>query len=325
MKRIFSGVQPSGEMTIGNYLGAFRHFGPSQTQADQSLFCIVDLHAITVPQKPEELRGNIYHVAAVLLASGVDPERSILFAQSDVSEHAELTWILNCIATMGELSRMTQYKEKGEGRDSVSVGLFDYPVLMATDIIIYDTTHVPVGEDQRQHVELARDLAERFNKRFGETFAVPEPVIAREGARIMSLQDPKRKMSKSDPSELSYILLTDSDDATREKVGRAVTDSEAEIKSGADKPALSNLLTIFALCADTPISELEQKYTAKGYAEFKSDLAEAVIARVAPLREKIRDYSEEDLDRILGEGAERARKLAQAKMIQVKKAVGLWR
>lgn len=325
MKTVFSGAQASGEMTIGNYLGAFRHFAPLQDGADLALYCVVDLHAITVPQDPQVLRKNIYNAAASLLASGVDPKKSIIFVQSEVSEHAELAWVLNSVATVGEMSRMTQYKEKAEGRDSVSVGLFDYPVLMAADILLYDTTHVPVGEDQKQHLELTRDLANRFNGRFGKTFVVPEPEIAKEGARIMSLQDPAKKMSKSDPSELSYILLTDSNEAIRDKFKRAVTDSGSEIKAGKDKPALTNLLTIYSLCADKPVSEIEKDYSGKGYAEFKSGLAEVVVQKLKPIREKIQGYSETELDKILADGAERAREIASKKLIEVKTKVGLGR
>jgi tryptophanyl-tRNA synthetase len=325
MKIVFSGAQASGEMTIGNYLGAFRHFAPLQDEADQTLYCVVDLHAITVPQDPKILRKNIYNAVASLLASGVDPKKSIVFVQSEVSEHAELTWILNSIATVGEVSRMTQYKEKAEGKDSVSVGLFDYPVLMAADILLYDTTSVPVGEDQKQHLELTRDLAIRFNNRFGKTFVVPEPEIAKEGARIMSLQDPGKKMSKSDPSELSYVLLTDSDEAIRDKFKRAVTDSGTETKAGKDKPTLTNLLTIYSLCADKSVAEIEKEYAGKGYAEFKAGLAEVVVQKLKPIREKIQGYSETELDKILADGAERAREIASKKLVEVKKKVGLGR
>jgi tryptophanyl-tRNA synthetase len=286
---------------------------------------VVDLHAITVPQDPETLRTATYEVAAVFLACGVDPGRSVLFVQSDVSEHAELAWILNTVATMGELARQTQYKEKGEGQGSVSVGLFDYPVLMAADILLYDTTHVPVGDDQKQHVELARDLAGRFNSRFGETFVLPEPTIAAEGARIMSLQDPAKKMSKSDPNEASYILLIDSDEAIRAKVKRAVTDSGSEITAGADKPALTNLLTIYSLCSGKSVEELERQYEGQTYAMFKEELAEAVITTLSPIRERIQGYSQDELDRILNEGAERAREMAGSKLRQVKQKVGLSR
>lgn len=325
MKTVFSGVQPSGAMTIGNYLGAFRHFGPLQDEAERSIYCVVDLHAITIPQDSEALQAAITEVTAVFLASGVDPGRSILFAQSDVSQHAELAWILNTIATMGELSRQTQYKEKGEAQGSVSVGLFDYPVLMAADILLYDTTHVPVGDDQKQHVELARDLAQRFNSRHGETFVLPEPMIAKEGARIMSLQDPAKKMSKSDANDASYILLTDSDETIRVKLKRAVTDSGAEIKAGSDKPALTNLLTIYSLVSGKSVSELEQQYEHSNYATFKEELAEAVVAGIGPIREKIQSYSHEELDRILRDGAGKASELARPKLKDVKEKLGLWR
>jgi len=325
LKRIyFSGIQPSGEITLGNYLGAMRRFVSMQDEAD-CIFCIVDLHALTVPQDPEKLRNAIRQLAAFYLAAGIDPERTILFVQSHVPEHAQLGWLMQCIAYMGEMERMTQFKEKSAGKAAVSVGLFTYPALMAADILLYQATHVPVGEDQKQHVELTRDLAERFNRRFGETFTVPEPLIPDFGGRIMSLDDPTKKMSKSNPNPNSKILLQDEPDVIRKKIRRAVTDSEAVVRYDKEKkPAISNLLTIYALLSGEPMAAIEQRYAGQGYGTFKNDLAELLIEKLAPLQERYREWlNSPELDTVLQIGAEKASRIAARTMDLVKERMGI--
>ncbi|OJF16552.1 MAG: tryptophan--tRNA ligase [Bacillaceae bacterium G1] len=320
----FSGIQPSGEITLGNYLGAMRRFVSMQDEAD-CIFCIVDLHALTVPQDPEKLRNAIRQLAAFYLAAGIDPERTILFVQSHVPEHAQLGWLMQCIAYMGEMERMTQFKEKSAGKAAVSVGLFTYPALMAADILLYQATHVPVGEDQKQHVELTRDLAERFNRRFGETFTVPEPLIPDFGGRIMSLDDPTKKMSKSNPNPNSKILLQDEPDVIRKKIRRAVTDSEAVVRYDKEKkPAISNLLTIYALLSGEPMAAIEQRYAGQGYGTFKNDLAELLIEKLAPLQERYREWlNSPELDTVLQIGAEKASRIAARTMDLVKERMGI--
>jgi tryptophanyl-tRNA synthetase len=323
MKKVFSGIQPSGTLTIGNYLGAMRHFVALQDEAD-CLFCIVDLHAITVPQDPEELRQNTRSLAALYLAAGIDPKKAILFVQSHVPAHAELGWMLQCVVHYGELGRMTQFKDKSEKAEVVTAGLFTYPALMAADILLYQTDLVPVGDDQKQHLELTRDLAERFNKRYGQTFVVPEPLIAKVGARIMSLEDPTKKMSKSDASAWAYISMLDDPDVIRKKISRAVTDSEREVRFDPEKkPAISNLLTIYSLFANKSIAELEKEYQGQGYGPFKKDLAEAVVAGLAPIQARYRDILDSpDLDQILREGAERAAAKCESTLADVKRKLG---
>lgn len=324
-KRVFSGIQPSGISHIGNYLGAIRNWVNQQDLYD-NIFCIVNLHAITVPTTADSLRANTIAMANTLLAAGIDPHKSILFVQSDVREHTELCWILNTVTMYGELRRMTQFKDKAKGKeDQVSAGLFDYPVLQAADIILYDTDLVPVGEDQKQHIELTRDIVQRFNSRYGETFVMPEADIKPEGARIMALDDPTKKMSKSAGSPNSYIALTDDPDTIRRKIRRAVTDSGTEVVAGPDKPALTNLLTIYSLFSGISIPELEQRYAGKGYGVFKQDLAEVVVEAIRPIQERIADFSADPsvAFRILSEGAERARAMAARKMEQVRERVGL--
>lgn len=327
MKRIFSGIQPSGVIHLGNYLGAIKQWVALQKEVDEAIFCVVDLHAITVPQNPKELQKNILSTAALYLASGIDLNKSTIFVQSSRPEHAELAWILNCQAKMGELYRMTQFKEKSAKGDAdmSGVGLFDYPVLMASDILLYQTNLVPVGEDQKQHVELTRDLAQRFNKNFGETFVVPEPLIKKETARIMGLDDPAKKMSKSASSPYNYIAMTDDADTIRNKIKRAVTDSGSEIKSGPDKPAITNLLTIFSEVTDRAVGEIEKEFDGKGYGEFKNALAEAVIDYLKPIQtrysEIVRD--EKSLKDILEKGSDKIAPLAQKTIIEVKEKVGL--
>jgi tryptophanyl-tRNA synthetase len=327
MKRIFSGVQPTGNLHIGNYLGAIKQWVDLQDDFDETIFCVVDLHAITVPQDPIELKRKIFEVAALYIASGIDPEKSSIFVQSTRSEHAELAWILNCQARIGELYRMTQFKDKSGKKESesVGVGLFDYPVLMAADILLYQATHVPVGEDQKQHVELTRDLAQRFNTRFGETFIIPEPVIKKETARVMGLDDPTKKMSKSAASPLNYIAMTDDPDTIRNKFKKAVTDSGNEIKTGVDKPAISNMLNIYSEISGKSIDQLEQDFAGKGYGDFKMSLAEAVIEYLRPIQEKyfslIQD--EERLKTILQSGSNKIQSLAEETLGSAKEKIGL--
>lgn len=327
MKKVFSGIQPSGVIHLGNYLGAIKQWVSLQDEVEQAVFCIVDLHAITVPQDPATLSKNILSVAALYLACGIDPEKSIIFVQSDRHEHSELAWILNTIAKVGELSRMTQFKDKSqkEGNESASVGLFDYPVLMAADILLYGTTHVPVGEDQKQHVELARDLAIRFNSRYGTTFVVPEPVIRSDSARIMGLDDPSKKMSKSADSVLNFIAMTDDTETIRAKIKKAVTDSGSEVVASPDKPAITNLLNIFASISGKKVEELEAEYRGKSYGDFKNDLAEAVVSYLAPIQEKYGELmSEPDkLISILKDGSDRAEKIAKEQLALAKQKIGL--
>lgn len=328
--RVFSGIKPTGSLTLGNYLGAIRRWVDDQAEKN-NVFCVVNEHAITIRMDPDELRRNTRHVAAAFLAAGINPERSIVFVQSDVPEHTELAWVLNTITYYGELHRMTQFKDKTARvkQDSIGAGLLNYPILMAADILLYRTDEVPVGEDQKQHVELSRDIAIRFNHRYGETFVVPKPVIPRSGARIMSLEDPSRKMEKSNPSAGSYILLTDEPDAIRRKIRRAVTDSGAEIVYRPDeKPALANLLTIYSVMSGESIPSLEDRYAGKGYGDFKKDLAEVVVQGLAPLQEKMTFYHDhpDELDAVLSLGADRARTIARAMMDSVNQKVGLaWR
>ena len=323
-KRVFSGIQPSGDLHIGNYLGAIVNWVRGQDTHD-NIFCIVDLHAITVPKNPKQLQENTMELAKVLLASGIDPKKSKLFIQSERPEHSELGWILNCFTYFGEASRMTQFKEKG-GKKETTVGLFDYPVLMAADILLYDIEEVPVGEDQKQHVEIARDIAQRLNKRAGKVVIVPEPVIKKEGARIMSLTDPTKKMSKSDESEFSYINIRDNAETIQKKFARATTDSDNKVKyDKAKKPGISNLLNIMSVCTETPIPELEKKYAGSNYGEFKKDVAECVIEMLAPIQVKLAEYDKNEnyVKKVLADGAKAVEPRAQATLKRVKKAVGL--
>ncbi len=385
MERLFSGIQPSGNLHLGNYLGAIKQWLPLQDQYE-AIFCVVDMHAITVPQDPAELRQKTIEIAKIYLASGIDPKKSTLFVQSHVPAHAELGWILNTITQNGELARMTQFKTKTSFNDEVferamrekanddvtkvmgvsakekmfsseelhkamniifkitldtsidtykkfvqepfnlsSVGLFDYPVLMAADILLYDTATVPVGEDQKQHVELTRDLAQRFNSRFGETFVVPEPLIQREGARIMGLDDPTKKMSKSAVSEYNYIALSDDADTIRKKIKKAVTDSGSEIVYADDKPALKNLINIYTLLSGKKVNEVEAMYIGKGYGDFKADLAEVVVNFLVPFQERLAAISDDEVLAVLRTGAEKARAIAEKKVAQVYEKVGFVR
>ncbi len=324
-KRAFSGVQPTGELHLGNYLGAIKNWVNYQDRWE-SIFCVVDLHAITVRQNSEELHRAIRTTANAFIAAGIDPKKSTIFVQSDIPEHAELTWILNCFTYFGELKRMTQFKEKsGKDQESVSVGLFDYPVLMASDILLYNSHVVPVGEDQKQHVELTRDIAIRFNNLFGETFVVPEPFIMEVGARIMGLDDPGKKMSKSAGSTYNYIALTDPPDLIRKKIQRAVTDSGTEIILSPEKPAISNLLAIYSLLSGQSIESLEEQYRGKGYAVFKNDLAEVTVGILSPFQQKLKELEESIsfTEKMLEENAAKVRPIAQETLLKVKEKVGL--
>ena len=313
-QRVFSGIQPSGNLTVGNYLGALKNWVEIQDD-HENFFCVVDLHVLTVPQDPNVLRQKIREAAAIYLASGIDPGKSVVFRQSRVSEHAELAWLLNCIAKVGELSRMTQFKDKVQkgGADSASGGLFDYPVLMAADILLYNAHLVPVGEDQRQHLELTRTLARRFNNLYGETFVVPEPMILKTGARVMALDDPTSKMSKSSAVPGSYVAILDDPDTVRRKIRRAKTDSGSEITASPDKPAIANLLDMYAAATGRPVPDIEADYEGKGYGDLKKDLGEVVVEALAPVRERALNLLDnpEKLDDLLESGAERARKVAR--------------
>ena len=298
------------------------------TQDDHDcFFCIVDLHALTVPQDPKVLRANVREMAALYVAVGLDPEKSVIFRQSRVSEHSELAWLLNCVARVGELSRMTQFKDKAQkgGADSASVGLYDYPVLQAADVLLYNAHLVPVGEDQRQHLELMRTLARRFNGLYGETFVVPEPMILDVGARVMDLDDPTSKMSKSAPTPAGYVELLDEPDVVRRKIRRAKTDSGSEVVASPEKPAITNLLNIYAGLTGLPVSEIEARYEGKGYGDFKKDLGEVVVEALAPIRERALELlgDPKELDDLLEFGAGRARDVAQSTLRDAQTRMGL--
>jgi tryptophanyl-tRNA synthetase len=324
---MLSAVQPTNRLTLGNYLGAIRRWVEHQ-EAHQCLFFAVDLHSLTTPQDPQALREQTYFAIASYMACGIDPTKSILFVQSHVPEHAELNWILTCMASMGELHRMTQFKDKSaklEGKN-IGAGLFTYPVLMAADILLYDTAFVPVGEDQKQHVELTRDLALRFNHRCGkDIFRVPQPMIAKVGARIMDLQHPDMKMSKSDSAAEGAVYLGDTDKDIERKFKRAVTDSGSVITADPAQAGVHNLLTIQAVLTGHPVDALAQSYTGKMYGHLKVDTAQMVQAALKPIRDQTQAYLGDrvELDRILAKGAEKARTLAHAKLRQVKEALGL--
>ena len=325
MTRVLSGIQPTGEVHLGNYIGALRNWVTDQFEHD-SFFVIVDLHAITVPQEPARLRAATLDLAAVLLATGIDPERATLFVQSHVPEHTELAWILNCIATFGELRRMTQFKDKAakQKEASVSVGYFGYPVLQAADILIYQADRVPVGDDQRQHLELTRDIAMRFNARFGETFTVPQAAIPKLGARIMDLQNPTVKMSKSADSPQGTIKITDPRDVVAKKVKVAVTDSGRDVVAGPDKPAITNLLTIMSVATQRSIEDLQESFAGRGYADLKRELTEALIEFLEPIQERYGELIADpaELARLLEVGSTKAQKVASATMEPVYQRVG---
>ena len=324
-KRVFSGIQPTGNIHIGNYLGAIKHWVASQADLD-NIFCIVDLHAITVPQDPEMLKAKTRELAGLLLAAGIDPEMSVLFVQSHISAHAELAWILNCFIPVGWMRRMTQFKEKsGKQKEQVSVGLFDYPALMASDILLYHTDYVPVGEDQKQHVELTRDIAQRFNSIYGEVFKLPEPVIPKVGARIMGLDDPTNKMSKSEEAPGHAVHLLDPPDVIRSKVMKATTDSLREIRFDEDRPGIYNLLVIYELFTGMSRSDIEARFEGKGYADLKRELGEAVVEGLRPLQSRYQELTADPtyIDSILTESASKLRPIAEKTLEAVKDKVGL--
>lgn len=324
-KTVFSGVQPTGRITLGNYLGAIRNWRPLQDEYN-CLYCVVDLHSLTVTQVPAELRKNTMDLVALYIACGIDPNKSSLFIQSHVHEHAELTWILDTIAYVGEMNRMTQFKDKSRKHaDNINMGLMNYPVLMASDILLYQTDLVPVGKDQLQHLELARDLAERFNNRYSPTFAVPEAICFQNGCSIKSLQDPAAKMSKSDPNENAVITLFDDPDTIRRKFRRAVTDCDTEVRFSEDKPAISNLLTVYSLTAGESIDQAQNRFAGCGYGVFKDAVADAVISVVEPIqREQKRLAADKSyLESVLKKGAEQAEQIARRTLDKVYRKVGL--
>ncbi len=324
-KRVFSGIQPTGDIHIGNYLGAIRNWVLSQVELD-NIFCIVDLHAITVSQDPGVLKVKIREVAGLLFAAGINTAESAVFIQSHIPAHSELTWILNCFTPMGWMRRMTQFKEKSQQhKEEVSVGLFDYPVLMAADILLYDTDVVPVGEDQKQHVELARDIAQRFNFIFGETLKVPEVTIPEVGARIMGLDDPTQKMSKSEDGPGRVIYLLDSPDDIRNKIKRATTDSRREIRFDESRPGICNLLVIYELFTGLGRTEIEARWEGKGYGDFKRELAEVVVEGLSPLQSRYRELTADStyIDSLLAEGMRRILPIAEKTLAAVKDKVGL--
>jgi tryptophanyl-tRNA synthetase len=334
MPRVLSGIKPTGELQLGNLLGAVQHWVAAQDDAatpDQALYCVVDLHALTVPWDRDEFAALTRRTAMVLLAAGLDPKRCTLFVQSHVPQHTELTWLLNCVATFGELRRMTQFKEKAAkpgagGQESVSVGLFDYPVLMAADVLLYDTDVVPVGDDQRQHLELTRDLAIRFNHRFGDTFVVPEATVPPVGARIMDLQRPTAKMSKSDDSPQGTLSLLDDPKALTKRIKSAVTDSDGEIRfDPRAKPGVSNLLQILAAVSDRSVEAVEAELAGQGYGALKTAVADAVVDRLQPLQARYAELEQDpgEVARILAEGAARAEGIADAVLARARAAAGL--
>jgi tryptophanyl-tRNA synthetase len=329
VKRVLSGIKPTGELTLGNYLGAMKRWGEMSADPEREHFFFVpNLHALTVRPDPEVLHRDSRSAVAWLLACGVDHDHSYIFMQSQIPAHAELMWILTNYTTVGELNRMTQFKDKAQkgGAEGQLVGLYAYPVLMAADILLYDADEVPVGDDQKQHVELTRDIATRFNNIHGEVFKVPQPTVQTEGARIMNLQDPTRKMSKSDTDDSGNILLTDDERVIEKKIIRAVTDSGSQVAAGADKPALTNLLVIMSILGGKPIPELEEKYAGRGYGEFKQDLAQLVVESLRPLQHKhkqLMNDGNEKIDKALEHGWWRASELANAKLAQIKELLGL--
>ena len=322
---IFSGIQPTGRKHLGNYIGAIRQYVEGQDRGDPAIFCIVDLHAISVAYDPAELRERLYDTAAILLAAGLDPERCILFRQSDVPEHTELTWLLSAVTAHGDLNRMHQFKDKSaQQRELVSAALFFYPVLMAADVLAYRATEVPVGDDQRQHVELMREVARRFNERFGETLVVPEMLIPEVGARIMDLQEPERKMSTTGGTEAGTVLVLDEPGAIRKKFGSAVTDSGREIVRAPGKAGIANLIDILAVARGIDQAQVESEFEGSGYGDFKKAVAEAMVELLDPVRERYRELraDEAELERVLGIGAEKARAIAAPVVADVRERMG---
>ncbi|MDQ0198183.1 tryptophan--tRNA ligase [Neobacillus ginsengisoli] len=326
MKTIFSGIQPSGTITLGNYIGAMKQFVELQDEYN-CFFCIVDQHAITVPQDPQTLRKNIRSLAALYIAVGIDPNKATLFIQSEVPAHAQAGWLMQCVSYIGELERMTQFKDKSYGKEAVSASLLTYPPLMAADILLYNTDLVPVGEDQKQHMELTRDLAERFNKKYNDVLTIPEIRIPKVGARVMSLQEPTKKMSKSDPNKKAFITPLDDPKQIEKKIKSAVTDSEGIVKYDKEnKPGVSNLLSIYSILGGKSIAELEEMYIGKGYGDFKGDLAEVVVNVFKPIQEKYYNLMESSaLDDILDQGAAKANLVASKTLRKMENAIGLGR
>lgn len=330
MKRVLSGIKPTGDATLGNYIGAMKHWGElAQDDTKEHFFFVPNLHALTIRPQPNELRRLTRAAVAWLIAMGANQEHSYIFAHSQVSAHAELTWVLNNYTTVGELNRMTQFKDKSQklGAEGQWIGLYEYPVLMAADILLYDADEVPVGEDQKQHVELTRDIAARFNNIYGPIFTVPQPTLAKEGARVMDLQDPMKKMSKSDEELAGCILLVDESDVVRKKIMRAVTDSGSHIAAADDRPALTNLLTIYSVLSGKSVRELEEQYAGQGYGDFKRDLADLTVESLSPLRERYMELMQDDthpaIDAVLARGRDYASGIATAKYQMVKETLGL--
>lgn len=324
-KRVFSGIQPTGEIHIGNYLGAIQHWVSIQSEFD-CIYCVVDLHAITIPQDPKILKTKIREVAGLLIAAGINPEQTVVFVQSHITAHAELTWILNCFTPIGWMQRMTQFKEKSEKqKERVSVGLFDYPALMAADILLYDTDLVPVGEDQKQHLEFTRDLAQRFNTMYGETFVLPEASIPKIGARIMGLENPTRKMSKSEGGEGNTINLLDSPDEIRSKIKRATTDSLREIRFDESRHGIHNLLVIYELFTGDKRGDIEARFEGKGYAVLKKELGGIVVEGLRPVQTRYKELTEDPkhLDTLLSKAADRIRPTADRVLTKAKERVGI--
>jgi len=321
---VFSGIQPTGRKHLGNYIGAIRQYVKGQDRADPAIFCIVDLHAISVAYDPAELRARLYDTAAILLAAGLDPERCIFFRQSDVREHSELTWLLSAVTSHGDLNRMTQFKDKSAKQELVSAALFFYPVLMAADVLAYRATEVPVGDDQRQHVELMREIARRFNERFGETLVVPDMRIPEVGARIMDLQEPERKMSTTGGTEAGTVLVLDEPEVIRKKLGGAVTDSGREVRRAPDKAGITNLIDVYAVSRGSDPAAVEAEFEGAGYGDFKKAVAEAVVEYLDPVRERYAELRPDEaaLEAILAAGAEKARAIAAPVVADVRERMG---
>ncbi|CAM2749005.1 tryptophan--tRNA ligase [Hathewaya histolytica] len=323
-KVIFSGIQPSGNLTLGNYLGAIKNWVKLQEEYD-CYYCVVDLHAITVKQEPKDLRRRTLEVLAIYVASGIDPDKNTIFIQSHVPAHSEAAWLLNCNTYIGELFRMTQYKDKSQRYgESVSAGLLNYPVLMASDILLYNTDLVPVGKDQKQHLEITRDLAQRFNNLYSPTFTIPEPYISDSGAKIMNLQEPTKKMSKSSDNPNSYILMMDPPEVIRKKINRSVTDSIGEVRYSDEQPGVKNLITILNVITGIGIEEIEEKYKGMGYAQFKKDVAEAIIEELEPIQNKVKELLENKsyLEEIYKKGADKANYVSRKTLRKMQKKIG---
>ncbi|WRA98056.1 tryptophan--tRNA ligase [Helicobacter pylori] len=322
-KRVFSGIQPTGQIHLGNYLGAIKHWVELQDEYE-NLFCIVNSHAITLPIEPTFLKSQTYELVKLLLACGISPKRSGLFIQSEVDEHPALAWLLDCQVSMGEMQRMTQFKDKSlKNPKSVNVGLFNYPILMASDILLYQSDLVPVGEDQKQHLELTRNIAEKFNRDFGNCFKVPEPLIAKVGARVMGLDDPKVKMSKSHKGANHAIFLLDEPDVIVKKIKKAATDSMGVIAFDEKREGIFNLLNIYMLLSDESPEKIEERFKNKGYGDFKKELAEVVIQALKPIQERYQEISDDEVEAVLNSGAKKARPLAQATYQKAKELMGL--